>query len=103
MATSNQPGPAEIERTGDDILKRKPFDIQIDREHYSICEEKISGAELRQVPPSPIPADRDIFQVVPGHDDRKIKDDDTVQMYDGLRCFTVPSTINPGSSASQVR
>lgn len=96
MTTSNQPEALNVEKPGDDKPGPKPFDIQIDRAHYPVYVEKISGAEIRQVPPTPIPADRDIFQVVPGHDDRKIKDDDTVEVYDGLRFFTVPSTINPG-------
>ena len=29
--------------------------------------------------------------------DRKIKDDDTIEVKDGLRFFTSPNTINPGS------
>lgn len=77
----------------------KGSSIKIDRAEYTVYEEKLSGAQLRQVPPTPIPPDRDLFQVVPGHDDLKIKDDDTVQMSDGLRFFTAPNTINPGQSA----
>lgn len=76
----------------------KGYNIQIDRVHYEIAEDKLSGAELRQVPSPPVPPDRDLFQVVPGHDDLKIKDDDTVQIHDGLRFFTAPNTINPGAS-----
>ena len=72
------------------------FRIRIDRAEYTVTQEKLSGAELRQVPPTPIPPDRDLYQVVPGGDDLKIKDDDTVRMHDGLRFFTAPSTINPG-------
>ena len=74
----------------------KGFRIQIDRAEYEVLQEKLSGAEIRQVPLTPIPSDRDLFQVVPGHPDRKIKDDDTVLLHDGLRFFTAPSTINPG-------
>ena len=74
----------------------KVFKIQIDRTEYDWAEEKISGAQLRRLPPTPIPPDRDLFQVVPGHPDRKIKDDDTVEVHDGLRFFTAPNTINPG-------
>ncbi|MCY3971012.1 MAG: multiubiquitin domain-containing protein [Acidobacteria bacterium] len=76
----------------------KPFTIQIDRTKYEWSEEKISGAQLRSLPEPPIPRERDIFLVVPGHPDRKIKDDDTVEVKDGLRFFTAPNTINPGSS-----
>ena len=85
-----------------DTPGRKVFTIKIDRTQYEWPEEKITGAQLRQLPPTPIPADRDLFQVIPGHQDRKIKDDDTVEVHDGLRFFTAPNTINPGAiSASQ--
>ena len=74
----------------------KAFKIRIDRTQYEVFEEKLSGAQLRQVPSPPIPPERDLFQVIPGHPDKKIKDDDTVKIYDGLRFFTAPNTINPG-------
>jgi len=72
------------------------FNIQIDREHYKVSQAQMSGAELRQVPPTPIPADRDLFEVVPGHPDRKIENDDSVEVRNGQRFFTAPGTINPG-------
>ena len=91
MPTTNQ-------HDADDSKKPEPkaFHIQIDRTEYEVPGEKISGAELRLVPPTPIPPDRDIFEVIPGHDDKKVKDDDTVVLRDGLRFFTAPNTINPG-------
>ena len=76
----------------------KGFQIQIDRIEYEVLAEKLSGAEFRDVPSPPIPPERDLFQVVPGQPDLKIKDDDTVQLHDGLRFFTAPNTINPGLS-----
>ena len=75
----------------------KVVTIQIDRTEYEWPKEKISGAQLRRLPPTPIPPERDLFQVIPGHPDRKIKDDDTVEVHDGLRFFTAPNTINPGT------
>ncbi len=80
-----------------DTPAHKVSTIKIDRTQYEWPEEKITGAQLRQLPPTPIPADRDLFQVVPGHQDLKIKDDDTVEVHDGLRFFTAPNTINPGA------
>ena len=74
----------------------KRFRIRIDRTDYIVTEEKLSGAQLREVPSPSIPPDRDLYQVIAGHEDLKIKDDDTVQIYDGLRLFTAPNTINPG-------
>jgi hypothetical protein len=74
----------------------KHFSIQIDRTHYEVDAPTMTGAELRQVPPTPIPPDRDLFEVVPGHSDRKIADADVVEIRNGLRFFTAPGTINPG-------
>ena len=74
----------------------KGYHIRIDRTDYVVTQEKLNGEQLRHVPETPVPADRDLYQVVPGKDDLKIKDHDTVHMHDGLRFYTVPSTINPG-------
>jgi hypothetical protein len=74
----------------------KVFHIQIDREHYEVEDAEMTGAELRQVPPTPILPERDLYEVVPGHPDRKIENDDVVEIRNGLRFFTAPGTINPG-------
>ncbi len=74
------------------------FNIRIDRKEYEWTEKVITGAEIRRLPTTPIPAERDLFQVVPGHSDRKLDDDDKVTAHDGLRIFTAPSTINPGTT-----
>jgi len=78
--------------------KPHEFHIQIDRVHYTVTKPQMTGAELRQVPPTPIGPDRDLFEVVPGHPDRKIGDADVVQIQDGKRFFTAPSHINPGTA-----
>jgi hypothetical protein len=75
------------------------FNIQIDRQHYVVHQSEMTGAQLRTVPPSPIPADRDLFEVVPGNPDRKVEDTDLVQIHNGLRFFTAPGTINPGMAS----
>ena len=75
----------------------KGFTIYIGRVQYTVFEEKLTGADLRRVPPTPIPPERDLFEIIPGHPDEKIKDEDTVEIRDGLRFFTAPNTINPGA------
>lgn len=72
------------------------FQIQIDRAKYEVTKPVMTGAELRAVPPSGIPADRDLFEVVPGEPDKKISDNDSVQIRNGKRFFTAPGQINPG-------
>ena len=74
------------------------FNIQIDRDHFKVASPQMTGAQLRQVPTVPIGADRDLFEVVPGGSDRKIGDEDVVQIRNGLRFFTAPAQINPGET-----
>lgn len=72
------------------------FQIQIDRAHYTVHQEEMTGLELRHVPPTPIGPDRDLFEVVPGKPDRKVEDTDVVEIRNGERFFTAPAHINPG-------
>ncbi|MBA2283078.1 MAG: multiubiquitin domain-containing protein [Acidimicrobiia bacterium] len=73
------------------------FHIKIDRAEYTVTEKVMTGAELRHVPPMPIGADRDLFEVIPGKPDRLIGDTDGVEIHDGIRFFTAPRQINPGA------
>jgi hypothetical protein len=72
------------------------FHIQIDRVHYTVTQRHMTGEQLRHVPPTPIGPDRDLFEVVPGGTDRKIANDEVVEIRDGKRFFTAPAQINPG-------
>jgi hypothetical protein len=73
------------------------FQIQIDRVHFTVEKAEMTGSELRQLPSPVIGADRDLFEVVPGGTDLKINDDTVVKMRNGMRFFTAPAQINPGS------
>lgn len=72
------------------------FNIQLDREHYTVPDEYFSGVQLRALVTPPIASDRDLFEVVPGGSDRKIGNEDLVHIKSGLRFFTAPALINPG-------
>jgi hypothetical protein len=74
------------------------FSIKIDRNHYKVSEEHLTGLQLRDLSNPPIGPDRDLFEVVPGGSDIKILDEQTVEMRDGLRFFTAPAQINPGAT-----
>ena len=76
---------------------KETFEIQIDRTHYKVHEERMTGLQIRQVPPTPIGPDRDLFEVVPGGSDRKISNETVVEIRNGLRFFTAPAQINPGA------
>jgi hypothetical protein len=83
----------------EDDKPRETFEIQIDRAHYKVHKERMTGLELRHVPPTPIGPDRDLFEVVPGGSDRKIADETVVDIRNGLRFFTAPAQINPGATS----
>jgi hypothetical protein len=72
------------------------FEIQIDRHHYTVTLREMTGQQLRHVPTPPIGPAFDLFEVVPGGSDRKIGDDQVVEIRSGLRFFTAPAQINPG-------
>ena len=75
---------------------RHEFRIQIDRVHYEVHEDELTGAQLRDIPKPPIGPDRDLFEVVPGEPDRKIELTEVVKITNGKRFFTAPAHINPG-------
>ena len=73
------------------------FEIQIDRKMYRVELTHMTGLQLRALPSPPIGSDRDLFEVVPGGTDRKIGDEEVVEMRHGLRFFSAPGQINPGA------
>jgi hypothetical protein len=75
---------------------KEEFNIQIDRSRFEVKTKSLTGAGLRALPNPNIPADRDLFEVVPGGTDLKIELTTDVKMRDGLRFFTAPGHINPG-------
>lgn len=42
------------------------YQIQIDRVHYTVEQDALTGAELRPLVVPPVGPDRDLFDVVPG-------------------------------------
>ena len=102
MVTENQPDPEGSDKPEPDKDgSEKPdidkvFTIQIDRVQYELSENRLTGADLRNLPTTPIPPERDLFEIIPGHPDRKVENDDRILIRDGLRFFTAPNTINPG-------
>ena len=84
------------EHEGGAYGRHEKYEIQIDRKHYPVEKDEMTGEELRQVPAEPIGLDRDLFKVVPGKPDEKVELTTVVKIRDGKRFFTVPAHINPG-------
>jgi hypothetical protein len=83
--------------------KHHHFEIQIDRKIYMVELKHMTGLQLRALPSPPIGPDRDLFEVVPGGPDRKIGDEEVVEIRNGLRFFSAPAQINPGAENSTPR
>ena len=81
--------------------KLERITIQIDRVHFEVEATHMTGEQLRHLPQPPIGPDRDLFEVVPGHPDRKIGDSEEVELRNGTRFFTAPAHINPGPPIGQ--
>ena len=78
--------------------------IQIDRKEYRLTDKPpdrkiiMTGWELRKLADPDIDEKRDLFEVVPGGSDKKIGNDDEVEIRDGMRFFSAPAVINPGTA-----
>ena len=83
--------------TNTDEPRPQEFHIQIDRVHYTVTKRQMTGAEIRDLPRPPVPADRDLYEVRPGESDLLVEDATVVEIHDGLRFFTAPSHITPGA------
>ncbi len=87
----------EIKEAEDHQHHEIQFEIQIDRKIYKVHLKHMTGLQLRALPSPPIGSDRDLFEVVPGGTDRKIGDEEVVEIRNGLRFFSAPAQINPGA------
>jgi len=89
--------PEQAETPCEEDHHEHTYRIQIDRHHYDVHKQKMSGEELRHVPEHPIPESRDLYEIRhDGRDDELIEDTTEVHIRDGIRFFTAPGRINPG-------
>lgn len=71
--------------------------ILIDKKEYKAPETGMTGAQLRALAEPPIGPEYDLFQIVPGGDDKLITDNEEVHLKNGDRFFSAPHNINPGA------
>lgn len=76
--------------------KPKQIVIHIDRKLFKVEQEELTGVELRTLPDPDIGPDFDLWLEVPGEEDRRIEDGESVKLRDGMHFFTAPRVINPG-------
>jgi hypothetical protein len=75
--------------------KDRGVQIHIDNKGYKAAKNPMMGAELKQL--GGIAGNYDLWQKVPGSDDKLIKDPDSVQLKNGDHFYSAPSSLNPGS------
>ena len=73
-----------------------PIVIHIDRKQFKVAEEEMTGSQLRALPDPDIGPDFDLWLEVPGGEDERIENDQTVKLRRGMRFFSAHSVINPG-------
>ena len=90
----------EDEREDREDHRRRPkhFEIFIDKDRYEVDENELTGLQLRALPSPTVGQDRDLWEEIPGPgDDVKVQDDQVVKIHSGLRFFTTPRHVTPGS------
>lgn len=79
---------------------RKPIEITIDQETFTLPKEEISAEELRALPEPDIGVDRDLYLEGKGsHDDDLIAAGENVKVKSGMHFFTAPASITPGCAS----
>jgi hypothetical protein len=82
--------------TTDTKADEPPFKIKIDKVKYEAPAKEMTGRELRDLVTPAIPETRDLWEELPGDDDRKIADDYKAEIWNDKIFYTSPSKINPG-------
>jgi hypothetical protein len=68
--------------------------IHIDKKTYKVDSTSQTGLQLREL--GGIGTNYDLYEEVPGGQDKPIEDTDTVELKDGMHFFSVEKSINPG-------
>ena len=85
------------------FTNRKPraITILIDRVAYDTIAGKTTAALIRTIPNPDVAEDRHLWLDVPDGRDLKLADDKEINLKDGMRFYTAPGRINPGSSGAE--
>jgi hypothetical protein len=76
-------------------MYNKHFNIKIDKNHYKVTEDSMTGIQIKQL--ANIPNEYELWLEVPGqNEDKKIEDNEVIDIKSGLKFFSSPSYINPG-------
>src|SRR3954453_18180305 len=76
----------------------KQIVIHIDRKPFKVDEGAVTGSAIRALPDPDVGLEFDLWLEVPGGEDERVDNDETVKLRNGMHFFTAPSVINPGRS-----
>ncbi len=82
----------------DDKGGRRQIKVVIDRVKYRAPARAMTGTELRLLAEPEIGSDRDLWRDIVDELDDVVENDEVVQLEHGMRFFTVPREINPGTA-----
>ena len=74
----------------------RTVEIQIDNKLYKSTKNPMTGAELKSL--AGIAANYDLWKKIPGSDDHRIKDNESVVLKKGDQFYSAPSSLNPGAN-----
>jgi hypothetical protein len=90
------PDPSKASAPGTSGKGKDPgVEIHIDNKGYKTPSNPMTGTELKQL--GGITAGYDLWQKVPGSDDKLINDGESVQLKNGMHFYSAPSSLNPGA------
>ena len=69
--------------------------IHIDKKEFRAPKNPMTGRELKEL--GGVPANYDLWHKIPGKDDQRVADDESVQLKNGDHFYSAPSTLNPGA------
>ncbi|GLV14737.1 hypothetical protein Heshes_24210 [Alicyclobacillus hesperidum] len=69
--------------------------IFIDKKRYPIEKDAMTGSELKSL--AGIPQDYELWLEVHSGEDDKIENTQSIELKSGMKFFSVPPVINPGS------
>lgn len=70
--------------------------IHIDKAQFKLDAGSLTGAQIRALPTPSIGPEFDLWEDIPGGNDRLIGNDEVVVLHNGQHFFTAPATITPG-------
>jgi hypothetical protein len=91
--------PPGVEETPDE---RPQVVVSINRLRYAVRDVEMMGAALRRLAHPPIPPEDDLFLQSETGSDRRVGDDDVIELSHRTTLYTVPRSIVAGGQARRL-